>query len=57
MTYFYDTITSGHRLAAALKNQGKMKEASKIFEEVYEGRKATLGDDHEDTLETLAMMK
>lgn len=40
----------------ALSGQGKSKDATKIFTEVYELRKSTLGEDNKDTLETLAMM-
>lgn len=47
---------SGHKLGQAYSSMGKTKEASKILAEVYEGRKQALGEDNEETLETLALM-
>ena len=49
-------ICSGFKMALAFKAQGRFKDASKLFKEVYEGRKETLGEDHEDTQETLKLI-
>jgi hypothetical protein len=44
-------------MGIAFKAQGKLKEATKLLTEVYEGRKAELGEEHEETLETLQVLE
>ena len=43
-----------HNLASAYQQQGKMTEAANMQEQVLAKRKAILGDDHPDTLTSMA---
>ena len=48
-------VSSGLKLGIALKSQGKVKDAKKIFKEVYDERKELNGEEDEDTIEAYAL--